>query len=594
MKKFLCILMTLCMCFSVLAVSASDVSAEQHINSAPVVVKGHLDNSYGGELISIKAESKSEGKVVHVGITECDSYGDYTYKFTADCDAADLTISVKQGDEDVSDSLVSIIEDACIYNADLEILNKAGEPFHYGLDTECVLRASIDNVYGSKDSYVLIIAFYDSEGTLIDVETKPCIMEFAKDGGVQTQDITISQVPASTECIKGFMFKSMTTVEPLAQSALYDDDEAYGLNNLNDEQGDLVIAYLGGSITAGAGADSSADRFSTLVTDWFREKYPNKNVIEHNAGVGGTGSRTGLVRLEKDIISANPDVVFVEFAVNDQNPSEQIRIERSAYYEEILRDLINLPKQPVIIMVYSPSYQRWYSTTEPGEVSPDSINACGEQEELAQHYGIGSVNFHEYVGTLFADNTWKDWNEYFPDGTHPTSVVYKEYADYIISCFETDWDKYFRKISTDTERLRKATGLETVTLTPYTDEDIKYSDGWYIKNYGKSGPQFYPDGYCQAPDNGSFTFEFTGSVFGLYGFYPRCAMEGGTYDIDNGKYTGKIEVLYRDTPTYNAALEAYDYLLVDGLDDCKHTVTVTADPATPGRETISFGWIITE
>ena len=38
----------------------------------------------------------------------------------------------------------------------------------------------------------------------------------------------------------------------------------------------------------------------------------------YNAGIGGTGSDFGITRLYDDVVSRDPDIVFVEFSVNDR------------------------------------------------------------------------------------------------------------------------------------------------------------------------------------------------------------------------------------------------------------------------------------
>ena len=94
--------------------------------------------------------------------------------------------------------------------------------------------------------------------------------------------------------------------------------QTYGLDNLNNEKGELVIAFLGGSITVGSGSSDWDHRYSTMLTKkYFKKKFPNKTVREINGGVSGTNSDLGLFRMSKDITDSCPDVVFVEFAVND-------------------------------------------------------------------------------------------------------------------------------------------------------------------------------------------------------------------------------------------------------------------------------------
>jgi len=70
------------------------------------------------------------------------------------------------------------------------------------------------------------------------------------------------------------------------------------------------IAYLGGSITAAPG-------WRVLSRDWFQEKYPQAKVDEIHAAIGGTGSDLGVFRLQNDALQHKPDLLFIEFAVND-------------------------------------------------------------------------------------------------------------------------------------------------------------------------------------------------------------------------------------------------------------------------------------
>lgn len=69
------------------------------------------------------------------------------------------------------------------------------------------------------------------------------------------------------------------------------------------------IAYLGGSISGGS--------WRTNVTAWFRSQYPEVTFVEIPAAVGGTSSEYATHRLRADVVRHRPDLVFVEFAVND-------------------------------------------------------------------------------------------------------------------------------------------------------------------------------------------------------------------------------------------------------------------------------------
>ena len=92
--------------------------------------------------------------------------------------------------------------------------------------------------------------------------------------------------------------------------------ECHERNNLPNtfaslEAGKTVrIAYLGGSITAQEG-------WRPKTLKWFRDQFPTAKVEGINAAIGGTGSDLGVFRLKHDVLDHDPDLLFVEFAVND-------------------------------------------------------------------------------------------------------------------------------------------------------------------------------------------------------------------------------------------------------------------------------------
>lgn len=100
----------------------------------------------------------------------------------------------------------------------------------------------------------------------------------------------------------------------------------------------LTIAYFGGSITAGAGAsDAAKTSWRTLTTAWFQAQFPEAKITELNGAIGGTGSDLGAFRCQRDLVDKNPDLVFVEFAVNDGTRPELL-IKRSM--EGIVRQIL--------------------------------------------------------------------------------------------------------------------------------------------------------------------------------------------------------------------------------------------------------------
>lgn len=103
------------------------------------------------------------------------------------------------------------------------------------------------------------------------------------------------------------------------------------------------IAYLGGSIT-----EQNGWRPKTL--DWFKKRYPAASITEINAAIGGTGSDLGVYRLQQDVLTHKPDLLFVEFAVNDGGAAPE-RILKAM--EGIVRQTWRADRSTDICFVYT-------------------------------------------------------------------------------------------------------------------------------------------------------------------------------------------------------------------------------------------------
>ena len=101
----------------------------------------------------------------------------------------------------------------------------------------------------------------------------------------------------------------------------------------------LSVVFFGGSLTWGANAsDPQTTSYRALMADYLRNRYPRAPFVFHDAAIGGTGSNLGMFRLERDVLSRKPDLVFLDFTANDGLESE--RRPPLASYEAILRELI--------------------------------------------------------------------------------------------------------------------------------------------------------------------------------------------------------------------------------------------------------------
>ena len=141
---------------------------------------------------------------------------------------------------------------------------------------------------------------------------------------------------------------------------------------------EVRIGYLGGSITAQNG-------WRPMTLKWFQQTYPKAKVSEINAAIGGTPSGLGVFRLRQDVLVHKPDLVFVEFAVNDGGTSPE-NIWRAM--EGIVRQIWRQGPGIDVCYVYTIHTRGMPADYRKG-LCPRSTSAM---ELLADHYAIPSIN----------------------------------------------------------------------------------------------------------------------------------------------------------------------------------------------------------
>ncbi|HEY8967298.1 MAG TPA: SGNH/GDSL hydrolase family protein [Candidatus Methylacidiphilales bacterium] len=103
--------------------------------------------------------------------------------------------------------------------------------------------------------------------------------------------------------------------------------------------GPLSVVFFGGSLTWGAfSSDPQRTSYRALTADYLRRRYPKASFAFHDAAIGGIGSKLGLFRLERDVLSRDPDLVFLDFAANDGLEGDDPR--SLASYEALLRGIV--------------------------------------------------------------------------------------------------------------------------------------------------------------------------------------------------------------------------------------------------------------
>ncbi len=165
------------------------------------------------------------------------------------------------------------------------------------------------------------------------------------------------------------------------------------------------VAFMGGSIT-------EMDGFRPMVCDSLKKRFPETAFDFVNAGIASTCSTTGAFRLATDVFAGGaPDLLFVEFAVNDDQDAAHTRAECIRGLEGIVRHArVANPNMDIVVTFFV--NEGMLKTLQSGG-TPLTIES---HEAVASHYAIPTINLAAEAAAQITAGTLT-WQQY--GGVHP-------------------------------------------------------------------------------------------------------------------------------------------------------------------------------
>lgn len=265
----------------------------------------------------------------------------------------------------------------------------------------------------------------------------------------------------------------------------------------------LVIGFLGGSITQGSLSSTPKNCYAYLVYEWWKKSFPNAAFSFVNGGIGGTTSHYGGARAWKDVLCYRPDIVTVDFSVNDD--ANEFFEET---YEGTLRRLLAAPSAPAVVVLNNVFYDT-------------GKNAQNYHNRIADHYGIPHVSIKDTVypdvesGKIVrADIT--------PDNLHPNDKGHRLVADEICKLLDSIKAEMEEETIAGENIEGKITKTEASVLlpAPLTENAYEHSrliqiqdneailDGFLVDPIEKKGMlDIFKNGWTAAHTNDKISFE---------------------------------------------------------------------------------------
>lgn len=281
---------------------------------------------------------------------------------------------------------------------------------------------------------------------------------------------------------------------------------------------DITIAYIGGSITEGYSVGSQSPLcYASLSAQQFQADYMQGGTVTcQNNGLSGTPSVLGNLRAPKEMLATSPDVIFIEFAVNDGGEYQY-----QTAYESLVKTCVEQENQPAVILLFT--------YMETGHTCQENQQAIGE------HYDLGMISVRDAILPEMNEGRMI-WDDYADDDVHPNQAGHALVAEFI--------DRYFEKAAA--VKKSEAYTVPAETLHPdvhlgaalWDATNLRFREGaWDMR----SSNSHFNAGFTYVPgrDNESLWFEVTAKD--LFVVYKKAA--SNNYGMIGVYVNGSLEAI---------------------------------------------------
>lgn len=357
------------------------------------------------------------------------------------------------------------------------------------------------------------------------------------------------------------------------------------LAKANTPGAEVKIGYLGGSITAQPGW-----RPKTLA--YFQKTYPQAKFSEIHAAIGGTGSDLGVFRLKQDVLDHKPDLLFVEFAVNDGGaaPEQILRC-----MEGIVRQTWEALPECDLCFVYTLT-----QALAPAMLEGKFQRSASAMEKIADHYNIPTIHLAMEVAKLAKEGklVWKaplpkteaekkaleGKFVFAPDSVHPYPETGHElYLAAIVRSMVPIKTAAKSPAAHDVGGPLIATNYEKAKLLPISDAAL--SPGFTLLDprtdaFGKRWANRMTTLHKGTKPGETITFKFKGTRCSIYDIVgPDCGQVIVTLDDKPARIVPRFDA-YCTYPRLSM------FVIGSELADALHTVKIEIHPQQPDKAAI--------
>lgn len=327
----------------------------------------------------------------------------------------------------------------------------------------------------------------------------------------------------------------------------------------------VTIACIGGSITQGTISNGSLDSeiskkscYADIFFAWWKETFPDTEVTVINAGIGGTDSYLGVHRVQEDVLDYHPDLVLVEYSVNDGTGGHY-----KNSYDNLVRKIAKSEISPAVFLLFM--------------AQANLTSAQSEHQLIGYSYGLPMISHGNLIRAFFDDGRYTA-EELSGDVSHPSAFGHALVGEMLwkyLNNVYAELDSYgepepFDKKALTKERYQNAEMLSAKTIVPdslgtFTEQEA--FNGWGTVWTSKTG-------------DGGITFTVRCRNLGLL-FWRSTYDSYGTYEVwVDGEYKADLDARFLNG--WGQYAFSQEIFLSD--EEAEHTVTIRKAADSAGEE----------
>lgn len=278
----------------------------------------------------------------------------------------------------------------------------------------------------------------------------------------------------------------------------------------------ITVAAIGGSITQGTISSGAKDSqmktkncYAEIFFSWWRETFPNSEITVVNAGIGATDSYLGVHRVQEDVLDYHPDVVLIEYSVNDAGDNTY-----KVTYDNLVYKVATSEDAPAVMLLFM------------GQTNLAS--AQNQHQMVGFNYGLPMVSYLNLLSDLFEAGRYTE-KDLSGDVTHPSALGHAMVGEML-------W-KYLNNVYAELDSYGEPAAFEKKIFTKakYLDAELVGVGDITPSNLGsfvENGKDFngWGDVWKTTDGNGGITFKVTCRNFGVL-FWRSTSKDFGNYEV---------------------------------------------------------------